>query len=245
MAPKDFRVAPGRVRVCLFVALSAVACTDDGRAAPGGDGGPRTLGDARAREHDAAGPAREPDGSSASRPLWNGVDLSEWDGDPKIWKAVSGAIVGNAAAGSAKQTTYLILKGRSYGDFVLTGEIRVGTGGNSGIVYRSAVTNATTWVVKGYQEDAADTYWGTLYVDGRGTVAQSLAACTKGVRPNDYNSFEIRAVGASLTHRLNGVDCVVYTEKTAGAPTSGLFAIQYHMGGGWEVSVRNLSIREP
>jgi hypothetical protein len=138
----------------------------------------------------------------------------------------------------------LILKGQSYGDFVLTGEIRLGAGGNSGIGYRSAVKNAATWVVEGDQEDAADGPWGALYIDGRGVVAQSQVPCKQSVRANDYNSLEVRAIGTSLTHRLNGIDCVRYTDKTPGQATTGLFAIQYHQGGGWEVSVRNLRIVE-
>jgi hypothetical protein len=39
---------------------------------------------------------------------------------------------------------------------VLRAEIWVEAGGNSGIQYRSTVTDADTWVVGGYQADAAD-----------------------------------------------------------------------------------------
>jgi len=231
-----------------------VPVAPDGHASHGRDAGRRDAmpGDARTDDRavhggstaDAFTPdAAGPDSTTRGLSLFNGVDLTGWSGDPTVWRVVNGEIVGSAP--KVPGQSFLIYQGGPFADFVLTAEVLLGTGGNTGIQYRSTVTGAATWQVAGYQFDAANTYWGALYEQGgRGTILLAKAACLAAVKPTDYNDFELRAAGPALLHRINGVDCIAFTETVAGKPTTGVIALQYHPPGGYEVRFRNIRLHE-
>src|SRR5678815_2981878 len=84
--------------------------------------------------------------ANGERELWNGVDLTEWDGNPSFWRVEGDSIVGSGPSGSLGVPTYLIFRGSVPDDFVLTAELSVGSGGNSGIQYRSSVVDRATWL---------------------------------------------------------------------------------------------------
>ena len=88
--------------------------------------------------------------------LFNGKDLSGWDGDPKLWSVKDGAIRGETTKENpARGNTFIIHKGRPAGDFDLRLRFRVSSTNNSGVQYRSRhVTDGNprnAWVVRGYQ----------------------------------------------------------------------------------------------
>ena len=90
--------------------------------------------------------------------LFNGKDLTGWDGDPRLWSVKDGALHGQTtAANPAKGNTFLILKDQTYGDFDLRLSLRCNADNNSGIQYRSRhITEgrpANNWVVRGYQHE--------------------------------------------------------------------------------------------
>lgn len=92
------------------------------------------------------------------RSLFNGKDLTGWDGDPRFWSVKDGAIHGQTTAETpAKGNTFLIWKGQPFGDFDLRLSFRCSTDNNSGIQYRSrhvtAGNPANAWVVRGYQHE--------------------------------------------------------------------------------------------
>ena len=107
------------------------------------------------------------------QPLFNGQDLSGWDGNPAFWSVKEGKIVGQTTAENpTKGNTFLIWKGGEVKDFELKLKFKI-VGGNSGIQYRS--TDLGDFVVGGYQGDieAGETYIGILYEEkGRGILAQ-------------------------------------------------------------------------
>ena len=105
-------------------------------------------------EGDASAPA-EPAGM---RSIFNGKDLTGWDGDPRLWSVKDGAIHGETTAEKAAQgNTFIIWKGGKTKDFDLRLSFRCNATNNSGIQYRSKhitegkVPNA--WVVRGYQHE--------------------------------------------------------------------------------------------
>ena len=101
----------------------------------------------------AAEPAPDADGFVS---LFNGKDLTGWDGDPRLWSVKDGVIRGETTAQNpAKGNTFLIRKDVTAADFELRLKFRCNAANNSGVQYRSRhvadgkVSNP--WVVHGYQ----------------------------------------------------------------------------------------------
>ncbi|TWT35372.1 hypothetical protein KOR34_02630 [Posidoniimonas corsicana] len=95
---------------------------------------------------------------SSVQQLFNGKDLSGWNGDPRLWKAKGGVIRGETTKdASAKGNTFLIWEGGEVEDFELKLSYRCNAANNSGIQYRSRhITDDSArnaWVVRGYQHE--------------------------------------------------------------------------------------------
>jgi hypothetical protein len=113
---------------------------------------------------------------SGFKNIFNGKDLTGWDGMKEFWTVRDGAITGQTTADRVlKANTFLVWKGGDVKNFELRAQFRlVGEKPNSGIQYRSKVLDAATYVVGGYQADI-DTgrYIGMLYEEkGRGILMQ-------------------------------------------------------------------------
>lgn len=98
--------------------------------------------------------AESPDGFQM---IFNGKDLTGWDGDPRLWSVKDGVIHGETTAeNAAKGNTFLILKEGTTKDFELRLLYRCNAANNSGIQYRSKhITEKVSnkWVVRGYQHE--------------------------------------------------------------------------------------------
>ncbi len=93
--------------------------------------------------------------------------------------------------------------------------------------------------MKGYQADVGPGWWGKLYEElGRGLLENNDAE--KHVKPNDWNTYEIVAVGSRVRTYINGNLCVD-RDDPAGA-RSGVIAVQLHSGGATEVRFRHLEL---
>jgi len=113
------------------------------------------------------------------KPLFNGKDLTGWEGNPKLWSVQDGAITGKTGSEGdtkIKHNTFLVWKGGEVADFELRLQYKI-VGGNSGIQYRSKLLPPGEFglIVGGYQADfeAGKTYSGILYEErGRGILAK-------------------------------------------------------------------------
>ncbi len=99
-----------------------------------------------------------PPESSGMTLLFNGKDLSDWDGDPRLWSVKDGVIHGETTAENpAHGNTFLIWKAGVLKDFELRLSFRCTAKNNSGIQYRSThITEGKVrnpWVVRGYQHE--------------------------------------------------------------------------------------------
>ena len=88
--------------------------------------------------------------------LFNGKDLTGWDGDPRLWSVKDGCLRGETTKENpAKGNTFIISKAAPAGDFDLRLKFRCNASNNSGVQYRSKhITEgkvANNWVVRGYQ----------------------------------------------------------------------------------------------
>jgi len=91
--------------------------------------------------------------------IFNGSDLTDWDGDPTLWSVRDGVIHGETTKENpANGNTFLIWKGGTLKDFDLRLSFRCTATNNSGIQYRSKhITSGNQaknkWVVGGYQHE--------------------------------------------------------------------------------------------
>jgi hypothetical protein len=119
---------------------------------------------------------------SGLKPIFNGKDLTGWDGDPRLWSVKDGVIHGQTTKEKpAKGNTFLIWKAGKTGDFELRLSFRCNATNNSGIQYRSKhiTTKARNkWVVRGYQHEIRNqnklpSVSGFIYAEGgkRGRMA--------------------------------------------------------------------------
>ncbi len=179
--------------------------------------------------------------------LFNGKDLTGWNGDPKVWRVKDGYISGEIDK-LVGGNTFLIFE-KPFSNYVLEADfILVGRKGNSGIQYRSrhSENGANKWVVKGYQADFANGCWGKLYEEGgRGTLVWKYKDKAPEIKENDgWNSYRITASGSKLKQEINGTVTIELDDKDpARAAGEGVIALQYHAPGGFEVRFRNIRIK--
>ena len=113
------------------------------------------------------------------KPIFNGRDLTGWEGLSEFWSVRDGAITGQTTAEKVlKANTFLVWKGAEPANFELRVMFKLTPDNdrnqaNSGVQYRSKVLDAATFVVSGYQADIDSTgrYAGMLYEEkGRGIL---------------------------------------------------------------------------
>jgi hypothetical protein len=208
------------------------------------------------------------------RSLFNGKDLSGWNGNPKLWSAKDGTITGQTTAENpAKGNTFLIWTNGAPGDFELRCSFKLVPGddkgfANSGIQYRSRIFDAANWVVGGYQADmeAGPNYTGILYEerlrgimalrgekvvwteDDKKTVVGSVGNAEdieKSLKKGDWNEYVIIAKGNHLQQFINGKQTIDVTDEcSAKRAMSGLIALQLHAGPPMMAQFKNLRIKK-
>lgn len=204
--------------------------------------------------------------------LFNGRDLTGWQGNSELWSVQDGAITGvTKAEPKLTHNTFLVWTNGAVDDFELRLSYRI-VNGNSGIQYRSKVLREGKFgpIVGGYQADfeAGKTYSGILYEEqGRGILAQRgqktviRADGTKHkvdvagsvgdtkeiqakIKPEEWNEYVVIAKGNHLQHFINGVPTVDVTdEHEAKAAKSGVLALQIHVGPPMTVQFKNIRIK--
>jgi hypothetical protein len=132
--------------------------------------------------------------------LFNGKDLTGWEGRKDLWSVKDGAITGQTLPDKPiKNNTFLVWEGE-VADFELTFKYRI-VAGNSGMQYRSKVVSQndeTGPIVGGYQADfeAGKTYSGINYEErGRGILALRGERTKLTADPADKNKMVKTVVG--------------------------------------------------
>jgi hypothetical protein len=135
-------------------------------------------------------------------PLFDGVSLKGWDGNPKIWRVENGEIIGESTPTNPSGNTYLVYRDQQAKDFTLKFEIKNDGNGGSGMQYRSktgipwlapVAENLQpvnlNWMMTGPQADfwPSQVYSGQFYSENtpmriiawRGQVVESAGLGTK------------------------------------------------------------------
>ena len=215
----------------------------------------------------ASGPAPAGEAGVAvgrAQSIFNGQDLTGWNGDPRFWRVENGAIVGETTPENPlTQNTFIVWEDGTVANFSLRLDFRL-TGGNSGIQYRSQLLEG--WSAGGYQGDmdAGNRYTGMLYEErGRGIVATrgqrvviepdgrfnvvgsvgDPAALASSIDMSDWNQYEITAIDNHLVHRVNGRITVDVTDNQPEERSdSGILGFQVHTGQPMKVEFRNITL---
>ena len=176
-------------------------------------------------------------------PLFNGEDLTGWEGDPFLWKVEDGMVVGRSPGIGYNDFLTTV---KEYSDFVLRFQIQlVDNVGNSGVQIRSRRVPGSMEMI-GYQVDVGPSWWGSLYDESRRRVtlaAPSEATIKKALKPTDWNDYEVQASGKHIVLKLNAVVTVDYTEEDESIEQSGLIGLQVHSGPPLEARFRNIRIK--
>lgn len=198
-------------------------------------------------------------------PLFNGKDLTGWDGDPRFWSVKDGVIRGETTKETpATRNTFLIWRGGTLSDFELRLSFRISSG-NSGVQIRSK--DRGDWRVTGYQVEVVPgrAQMGLLYEEGgRGRLAepgQKVAINEKGEKTvlgsvgdvktiqsayseKDWNDLVVIARGSHITQTINGVLFSELTDEDKGnGALSGVLALQLHAGPPMLVEYKDIRIK--
>ncbi|MCP4848169.1 MAG: DUF1080 domain-containing protein, partial [Verrucomicrobiaceae bacterium] len=201
------------------------------------------------------------------QPIFNGKDLSGWEGDEKAWTVVDGAI---QSIGDQTEKNWLIWRKDQPADFILRLEFRWDKG-NSGVQVRS--DDLGKWQVFGYQAEVASQdkmgLWHhsllakdhprrkerhlmatagqvvTLAPDGSKTVKQDRdpKKVQSHFKEHEWNTMEIIAQGPKIVHKVNGVMfATVIDHDKEMSRKKGFIALQDH-GKGCVAAFRNIRIK--
>ncbi|MDA7666619.1 DUF1080 domain-containing protein, partial [bacterium] len=199
------------------------------------------------------------------RALFNGDDLTGWDGNPGLWSVEDGAMIGKTK--NAKQLGYnefLIWRGGVLKNFELRVKVKVTGSNNSGIQYRSKeLSEHGKWVVGGYQcdihpksENNAMVYEergrGIIALNGQGVVIDpekkrwlTTERDTVNVPISDWHDYIIVAQGNQLTHKIDGKvtgELLDFDENARSL--EGLLAFQIHRGPAMTVQIKDVFLKE-
>ncbi len=174
-------------------------------------------------------------------PLFNGKDLTGWEGDSTLWSAKGGVLVGDSPG--IKLNNFLATEA-SYGDFILKFSVRLANdSGNSGVQFRSV--RVPGHEMSGYQADIGPSYWASLYDESRRNrvLAPAAPKALEALHKGDWNHYVIRCMADEITLTLNGVESVKYKESDPSIAREGRIAVQIHSGGPMKVEFKDILIQ--
>jgi hypothetical protein len=202
--------------------------------------------------------------NAQERQLFNGKDLTGWDGKSENWSVEDGCITG-VTKGDAPlpYNQFLIWRGGTVKNFELSAKVKQ-SGNNSGIQYRSKeLKDVGPYSIGGYQCDIhPDPKNNAMLYDerGRGIVAQNGQTIvidkdggkwiTKEAEPvkadvAEWNEYKVIARGNHLIHMLNGqVTADIIDLQESERELEGLLAIQIHRGPAMKVQIKDIVLKE-
>jgi hypothetical protein len=195
--------------------------------------------------------------------MFNGKDLTGWEGKAGWWYVEDGAITSQSTKDKpCLQCNYLMWRGGKPANFELRVSYRI-VDGNSGIQFRSL--EKPNWDTYGYQADIeAGAQWtGALFEHARGGIAMrgqkvvidengkkqitpigNPADLLKHVKQNDWNEYRVIARGPDITLAINGVVMSQATDRQKDrAARDGIIALQMHPGPPMKIQFRSLRIK--
>ncbi len=198
------------------------------------------------------------------KPLFNGKDLSGWDGNPALWSVEDGCITGKTQGPETlAYNQFLIWRGGVVKNFELRAKVKQ-SGNNTGIQYRSKeLPQIGQWSVGGYQCDIhpallnngqvyEEKARGIIVQNGQGVVVDPegqrwLVEEREPVKVDvaEWHDYTIIAQGNHLIHKIDGkvaIDLVDHQEKARAL--EGILAFQIHRGPAMNVQIKEVMLKE-
>lgn len=200
-------------------------------------------------------------------PIFNGKDLSGWNGETYLWRVEDGVIVGETKEDEPiPYNKFLVWADGEVDDFELKLKYKI-TSGNSGIQIRSFPNpdESATYSIKGYQADIdAEGKWaGTNYGEGFGGILAKRGekAVVQGdkdkevtelgdpeelkqsIKDGDWNEYHVVAEGNHITQYINGVKMSEVIDERPDARLNGLVALQLHKGDPMKVEFKDIELK--
>lgn len=202
---------------------------------------------------------------AGERALFNGRDLSGWEGEPGWWTVEDGAITAQSTPEKpCARPTYLVWKGGQPTNFTLTCEFKLSAAANSGIQIRSETR--PNWDTYGYQADMTGdgSLIGFIYHHRFGLMAPrgqkvtlragggkdeqgigDAAVLLKQFKKEGWNEYRIVCRGPEISVFLNGtLMCQVVDNQPETGGKGGVIALQMHPGPPMKVQFKNIVLKE-
>jgi putative heme-binding domain-containing protein len=171
-----------------------------------------------------------------AKDLFNGKDLTGWNGDAKLWKIDNGEIVGKTDGLKHNAFLYSDLAAEN---FKLTLKVKLTPkGGNSGVQFRSAPL--ADGEMKGPQADIGAGWWGKLYEENGRALLEPKGG-EQFVKPEEWNDYAIEAIDGNVKIWINGNLCTD-RKNDADLARRGVFGLQLHSGGAQEVRFKEIKL---
>jgi len=196
--------------------------------------------------------------------LFNGQNLSGWNGKPGWWKVEDGALTAESTPEKpCKECNYLIWRGDQPADFELLVDFKLSSCANSGIQIRSK--ELLNWDTYGYQADMTGdgSLIGFVYhhqyglIAGRGEKTTITADGKKTVEPlgdpvellkhfkqGDWNTYHVICRGPEITISMNDFPmCRITDHRVTQAASRGIIALQMHPGPPMKIQFKNIRLK--
>ena len=173
------------------------------------------------------------------KPIFNGKDLSGWevpDGNDEAgwYKAVDGVL--KIQSGSKKKGSILWSK-KKYRNFVVEFEFRMGEGRVDSGMHVRTKDQIQIGISGSLNRDMTC----SPYIPGKGYPVEAKNI-KKLLRPKDWNTMRIQAIGKEYTVWLQGEKVMTY--KSDSAIDEGPIGIQLHGGRNMAIDYRKLKLAE-
>ena len=173
------------------------------------------------------------------KPIFNGKDLSGWevpDGNDEAgwYKAVEGVL--KIQSGSKKKGSILWSK-KKYRNFVVEFEFRMGEGRVDSGMHVRTKDQIQIGISGSLNRDMTC----SPYIPGKGYPVEAKNI-KKLLRPKDWNTMRIQAIGKEYTVWLQGEKVMTY--KSDSAIDEGPIGIQLHGGRNMAIAYRKLKLAE-
>jgi len=171
-----------------------------------------------------------------ARPIFNGTDLSGWvapeNNAENKWWTVSDQTI-RCQSGPGKKGSILFTE-QKYRDFELTLDFRMGEGTvDSGVMLRGSHDQIQIGISGSLKRDMTC----SPYIPKKGYPVEA-EGIEELLKPADWNTLKVRAVGGKYVVWLNGKKVMTYASETA--EEEGPIGLQLHGGKDMAIDFRNL-----